>query len=56
MNVYVCQHLHVHAGHPEAARPDVQESGLYGVLSGSLADSAHLEQCTQVSQINELSI
>lgn len=44
------------AGHPEAARPDVQESGLCGVMSGSLADSADLEQCTQVSPTNELSI
>lgn len=46
----------VHAGHPEAARPDVQEFGLCRVMSGSLADSADLEQCTQVSPANELSI
>lgn len=44
------------AGHPEAATPDVQESGWCGVMSGSLADSADLEQCTQVSPTNELSI
>lgn len=69
VNVYVCllcQHLYicmcmcacvcVRAGHPETARPDVQESGLCGVMSGSLADSADLEQCTQVSPANELSI
>lgn len=48
--------LWVHAGHPEAARPDVQEFGLCRVMSGSLADSADLEQCTQVSPANELSI
>lgn len=62
--LHLCQYLHVHAdafvcvcaGHPEVARPDVQESGLCGVMSGSLADSADLEQCTQVSPTNELSI
>lgn len=48
--------LCVCTGHPEAARPDVQKSGLCGVMSGSLADSADLEQCTQVSPTNELSI
>lgn len=51
-----CVRQCVRAGHPEAARPDVQESGLRGVMSGSLADSADLEQCTQVSPTNELSI
>lgn len=57
-NIYVCMCVFswVRAGHPEAARPDVQESGLCGVMSGSLADSADLEQCTQVSPTNELSI
>lgn len=58
----LCQHLHMymslceHAGHPEASRPDVQESGLCRVMSGCLADTADLEQCTQVSPTNELSI
>lgn len=61
-NCYVCFHANIcmctwaHAGHPDAARPDVQESGLCGVMSGSLADSADLEQCAQVSPTNELSI
>lgn len=52
----LCAGVCVCAGHPEAARPDVQESGLYGVMSGSFADSADFEQCTQVSPANELSI
>lgn len=54
----VCTRLSVcaRAGHPEAARPDVPESGLCRVMSGSLADSADFEQCTQVSPANELSI
>lgn len=59
-----CQNLHVHvhmracvcAGHPEADRPDVRVSRLCRVMSGSLADSADLEQCTQVSSTNEPSI
>lgn len=56
--VRVCTRLSVcaRAGHPEAARPDVPESGLCRVMSGSLADSADFEQCTQVSPANELSI
>ena len=58
MPKFACERvcLCVRAGHPDAARPDVQESGLRGVMSGSLADSADLEQCTQVSPTNELSI
>lgn len=56
MPTFACVCLCVCAGHPEAARPDVLESGLCGVMSGSLADSADFEQCTQVSPANELSI
>lgn len=52
----ICMSFCVLAGHPEASRPDVQESGLCGVMSGCLADTADLEQCTQVSPSNELSI
>lgn len=55
-NICMCTCVCVRAGHPEAARPDAQESGLCGVMSSSLADSADLEQCTQVSPTNELSI
>lgn len=56
MPTFACACLCVRAGHPEAARPDVLESGLCRVMSGSLADSADFEQCTQVSPANELSI
>ena len=57
MLMFACARLlWVHIGHPEAARPDVQEFGLCGVMNGSLADSADLEQCTQVSPTNELTI
>lgn len=56
MAEFACVYRCVSAGHPEAARPDVLEPGLRGVMSGCLADSADFEQCTQVSPANELSI
>lgn len=56
MAEFACVYQCASAGHPEAARPDVREPGLRGVMSGCLADSADFEQCTQVPPANELSI
>lgn len=55
-SVRACLSVCARAGHPEAARPDVPDSGLCRVMSGSLADSADFEQCTQVFPANEPSI